>query len=370
MKIIDTGILPGGCEDSNLSSQTFPSLCELECGRMLFSFKGSPKKGPFNTGECGYTSISDNGGKTFSKPITKFNPLVVDGKPITIRTLYYLGLGGGKVLAVLNAVAGDMNLEFFNEKTKGLKDTYIMYALSGDNAETFSELKRLYVASFPDTPLPLTGAPIMLKNGSIALQFEVNKKYYDENPWTHNSVVVYSHDGGKTWGDEVIVTNHPHMYYWDQRISCLDDGRILDLFWSFDRSKGDYVNIHACESLDNGKSYSDVFDTGLSGQPGNALSLPDGRICCIYINRDASPIINLAVSEDGRNWEDELTVYDSDMIKCTKDGLSMNDAWSEMGAFCVGHPFITGLSDGTILAYYYAGKTTHRTDIHFKRIQP
>ncbi len=70
----------------------------------------------------------------------------------------------------------------------------------------------------------------------------------------------------------------------------------------------------------------------------------------------------------GKNGLDELTVYDSGQSRCTSDSLSMNDAWSEMGAFSVGHPFMTKLHDGTIVAYYYAGDTTHRTDIHWVKI--
>ncbi len=248
MKIIERGVVFDGANTPKISSCTFPSMCQLESGRVLFSFKGAPRKGPFGTDQHGYTCASDDNGKTYSAPIKKFEPPVVDGKPTTIRTVYYLGLKGSKVLAVLNAVdASADELPFYNEETEGLKDTYIMYALSNDNGETFGELSRLQVQSFIDTPLPLTGAPSLLPDGSIVIQFEVNKTYYDKKPWTHNSVAVYSKNGGKTWGDEVIITNHPHMYYWDQRISAIGD-KILDLFWSFDREKGDYVNIHACRS--------------------------------------------------------------------------------------------------------------------------
>lgn len=370
MKIIDRGIVFDGRNTPKISSCTFASLCELDNGRILFSFKGSPKKGPYNTDECGYTCISDDGGKMYGKPLRKFEPPVVDGKPTTIRIIYYLGLGKGKVLAVLNAIdASNDSLPFFNEDTEGLKDTCIMFAVSHDYGETFDELKRIQVQSFIDTPLSLTGAPSLLHDGRIVIQFEVNKKYYDKTPWIHNSVAAYSKDGGKSWGDEVIITDYPHMYYWDQRISSLDSGRIIDLFWSFDRKKGDYVNIHACESLDFGRSYGEIFDTGLVGQPGNVVDIDDSKICCIYINRDNSPIIKMAQSSDfGRTWQDVLTVYDSGLKKNTSSKLSMNEAWSEMGAFSVGHPFMTKMRDGTIVAYYYAGDETHRTDINWVKI--
>ena len=372
MIITNSGTVYDGSQNKDISSCTFPGLCELEDGSLLVSFKGSPKKVPYNTGECGYTCISGDGANTFSLPAKIFEPPVVNGKPTTIRTLYYLGLGGGSVLAVFNAVdASCEKLEYYNEQTEGLKDTYIMYALSMDNAKTFSQPVRFESSLFGDVPLPLTGPPCLLKDGSIAIQFEVNKRYLDETPWVHSSAAVFSKDGGRTWTDEVKITRDPDVYYWDQRLSCLEDGSLFDLFWSFDRKKAQYINIHATRSLDGGKTFSEVFDTGLKGQPGNTVSLDNGKLCCIYINRDTSPVIKLAVSEDGgRTWHDELTIYDSHKKLEGSAGLDMNDAWAQMGAFNVGHPYLAKLSDGTLMAYYYAGPDTHRTDIHWAMITP
>ena len=182
MKISQSGTVFDGSKDKNISSCTFPGLCELGSGRILVSFKGSPRKVPFNTGECGYTCISDDGAKTFSQPIKMFEPPVVNGKPTTIRTLYYLGLENNRVLAVFNAVdAGCEELPYYNEKTEGIKDTYIMYALSEDGAQTFSEPMLFESKLFGSVPFPLTGPPCLLDDGSIALQFEVNKRYDDRN---------------------------------------------------------------------------------------------------------------------------------------------------------------------------------------------
>ena len=372
MKITNSGTVYDGSLSKNISSCTFPGFCELEDKRLLVSFKGSPKKVPYNTGECGYTCISSDGAKTFSPPEKMFEPPIVNGKPTTIRTLYYLGLGADRVLAVFNAVdASCEDLEYYNEQTEGLKDTFIMHALSMDNAQSFSQPVRFESALFGNVPLPLTGPPCLLKDGRIAIQFEVNKRYSDETPWVHSSAAVFSKDGGRTWADEVKITQDPDVYYWDQRLSCLEDGSLFDLFWSYDRKNAQYINIHAARSMDGGKTFCEVFDTGLRGQPGNAVSLDERRICCIYINRDTSPVIKLAVSEDsGRTWQDEFTVYDSQKKLELSSGLDMNDAWAQMGAFNVGHPYLAKLSDGMLIAYYYAGPSTHRTDIRWAKITP
>ncbi len=68
MQIIEQGVVFDGAGTPQISSCTFPSMCQLENGRILFSFKGSPQKGPYDTGECGYTCISDDNGKTYSAP--------------------------------------------------------------------------------------------------------------------------------------------------------------------------------------------------------------------------------------------------------------------------------------------------------------
>lgn len=368
MRILDQGLVFDGSRTPEISSCTFPAICKLRDGRLFASFKGSPLKGPTGEGQYGYTCISSDGGRTWTKPLKKFSEPVVEGNRTTIRTLYYLGLSGRKVLAVFNAVdATHVELPYYNEETEGLMATYIMVALSEDGGETFETPRRVDVETFKGEPLPLTGSPFLLEDGTIGIQFEVNKHYYETKPWVHHSVVVYSHDEGKTWGDEVVITDHPTIYYWDQRISAGKNG-VFDLFWTFDLEAGTYRNIHATSSAD-GRAFQPLWDTGLSGQPGNAVELGDGRLCCIYINRDSMPIIRLALSEDGgKTWRDTLTVYDSHPSEVEKKQGGMNEAWSEMGAFSVGHPYLLDLGDGTLMAYYYAGPSTHRTDVHWVHV--
>ena len=271
----------------------------------------------------------------------------------------------------MNAVDATMEeLPYYNEETEGLKETYIMFSHSADGGETWDELKRIQVETFYDLPLPLTGAPFKTKDGRIAIQFEINKHYYETEYWVHHSVLVFSADSGYTWGDEIVVTDNPDIYYWDQRASCLKNGDIADIFWTFDRNKGDYINIHFCKSTDGGRTFGDLTDTGLVGQPGNVINGKDGSLITVYINRDASPEIRLAKStDDGKTWEDVLVVFNFGKNMKEKANAGMNDVWSEMGKFNVGHPFIEHLDDGTIMAYFYSGPSTHRTDFHYAIIE-
>lgn len=369
MRIVKHGLIFSGMDRPELSSCCFPALCQIRNGTIFASFRGAAQKGPFNIGECAVTCISEDNGNTWSDPLQLFEAPLINGKPTTIRTLYFADIAEGNLLAVMNAIDASMeDLPFYNEATEGLKETYILFSHSADNGRTWSPPERLQVSSFYDLPLPLTGAPFVTKDGRIGIQFEVNKHYHDETPWIHHSCAVYSEDGGYTWGNEVIITDSPTVYYWDQRIDTLADGRVVDIFWTFDREVGDYVNIHFCQSENGGRTFGPLIDTGLAGQPGNVIDGKDGTMLAIYINRDAAPVIRLAESADGTSWTDVLTVFDFGSNTKGKRNAGMNDVWAEMGAFSVGHPFLKRMQDGTIWAYYYSGPSTHRTDFHFAKI--
>lgn len=370
MQILEQGIVYSGAENPELTSCSFPSICCLHNGTILASFKGAARKFPDNKSDHAMYCMSFDGGKTWTAPKEVFAPPVVDGKKTTLRTVYFVEAAPGNVVAVANAVDATLeDLPYYNEDTEGLKDTFIMVAHSADNGETWSEPTRVQVQTFYDLPIPLTGAPFLTKEGRIGIQFEVNKPYYEESYWVHHSAVVYSADGGYTWGDEVVITDNPTVYYWDQRLSCLDNGRVMDIFWTFDRTKGDYINIHLTSSSDGGRSFPLPRDIGLVGQPGNVINGKNGELLTIYINRDAAPVIRLAKSTDGgETWSDALTVFDYGANTKGKQNAGMNDVWSEMFAFAIGHPFLAKLDADTVLAYFYSGPSTHRTDFCYVKI--
>ncbi len=370
MEITKHSIIYSGEHNPALSSCSFPSICKLKNGTIIASFKGAEKKGPYNYYDHAMTCFSYDGGKTFTEPVEIFAPPIVDGKPTTLRTIYFIEAEENHVIAVANAVDATMkDLPYYNEETEGLKETYILVAHSKDGAKTFGAPERIQVNTFYNLPIPLTGAPFKTADGRIGIQFEVNKHYYETEYWVHHSAIVYSADNGYTWGDEVVVTDSPTIYYWDQRTSALSCGTICDVFWTFDREKGDYINIHMCKSTDGGRTFSDLYDIGLVGQPGNVVDTKDGKLLLVYINRDSVPVIRLAESCDGgKTWNDKLTVFDYGENTKGKQNAGMNDVWSEMAAFSIGHPFMELMDDTTLWVFFYSGPQTDRTDFHVVEI--
>ena len=115
-----------------------------------------------------------------------------------------------------------------------------------------------------------------------------------------------------------------------------------------------------------------MWDTGLPGQPAQPISLDEKRVALVYVDRTAAPIIKVRVSDDGgKTWPDstETILYSSEGQTQTWKKTSMKDAWAEMGAFSVGSPATARLSDGSVLAVYYAGPKTDYTAIEWVRIK-
>ena len=317
---------------------------------------------------------SDDEGGTWSDPASPFVPPNVEGRPGLFRAGYITSLGGKKVVVAVAWVDySNPSLPFFNETTEGLLDTRIFFSFSEDGGGTWSSPELMDTAPFPP-PTPLTGPVLLLPDGRWACQFELNKRYDDLSPWRHSSVLMYSDDGGKTWPEHARVSDDPDLryFYWDQRPAVLADGRILDVFWTFDRKKAVYLNIHARESLDQGRTWSAMWDTGAPGQAAPPLSLPDGRVVMVYVDRTAAPVIKLRVSEDhGKTWpeETEFVIYESVISSQTRHKESMQDAWAEMFKFSVGLPATAATGDGDILVVYYAGQETEHTGIEWARLR-
>lgn len=370
MEIVEKGVIPKPVHDERFNSITFPCIEKLPSGRWLVSFKASKTKEDNDSTYC-MLMRSDDEGKTWSDPFEPI-PLPKEIKvPGQYRAGYPLSLGGNRVLMVLNWTdASNLSLPYYDEETETLKDTKIYYSFSEDGGETWCEPFLMKV--LPDNePVPLTGPPFRLKDGTLVCHFEVNKAVGDPSKWVHRSAMIFSKNQGRTWGNTVIVTNVQDMYYWDQRPNVLADGKsIVDYFRTLDGKKKRYLNIHSKISLDGGRTWSEFTDTGIYGQPGIPASLPDGRLFTIDIDRSLNPVITVRCYPGyGKPCKESLIVLDYRITGQDSKNVSMQDAWKEMYRFSVGHPSLLRLNDSELLAYWYAGKNHNNTRIEYARIK-
>jgi hypothetical protein len=145
------------------------------------------------------------------------------------------------------------------------------------------------------------------------------------------------------------------------------------VFWTFDRQTAQYRNIHAAASKDAGLTWTDVWDTGVPGQPATPVRLPDGRIVMVYVDREAEPTIKARVSSDGgKTWPatTEVVVHKRELKTQTRgDKAEMKDAWAEMSKFSLGLPNATLLPNGDVLSVYYTGDSTDYTSCGYTRLR-
>lgn len=373
MRILDRGTVFDTTAGSNSQSAAFPWPCVTPGGRWLCGFRVAPTKAG-TKGQRTFLTWSDDEGRSWGEPIEPFAAMTVDGKPGLIRGAALTALGDRRLIAALCWVDhSDSEAPFFNETTEGLLDTRILLAESDDAGETWSPPRVMDTSPF-NMPTPITGPILRLPNGELACQFELNKHYEDPEPWRHASILLFSTDGGRTWPRHAVAAQDPgnRVFYWDQRPAVLENGRILDVFWTFDRQSATYWHIHARDSMDGGRTWSELWDTGVPGQPAAVFALPDGSLAMPYVDRTAAPVIKVRRSTDGgRTWSarGELVVHAAGGRSQTQTKATMQDAWSEMAKFSVGLPNTAPLPHGGALVAYYAGPETDVTSIHWARIE-
>jgi hypothetical protein len=114
------------------------------------------------------------------------------------------------------------------------------------------------------------------------------------------------------------------------------------------------LNIHARESVDHGRTWSELWDTGVPGQPAPPVPLPDGTLGMVYVDRTAAPVIKMRVSRDrGRTWPDdsEVVVQEAPVPSQTWKKGTMQDAWAEMGKFSIGLPATAVAPNGDLIPF-------------------
>jgi hypothetical protein len=372
MRIIDQGIAVKAEEGTDHASSCFPGIAVLPGGRWLCGYRAAPKKGE-DEGQHAMLTWADDEGKSWREPFGPFTPPDIDGKPGLFRAANVTALGGARVLCTLYWVDhSNPARPFFNEETEGLLDSHLFFSFSEDSGETWSSPRLLDTAPY-NVPTPTTGPTLVLPNGEWALQFETNKHYYDITPWQHASVLMFTRDEGRTFPEYTVTASDPtrRCFWWDQRPGVLADGSLLDLFWTYDNVDAVYLNIQARASQDNGRTWTELWDTGVPGQPAPPVSLPDGSIGMVYMDREGAPTVKLRRSSDGgQTWPEatDLILFQPPTPTQTVTKGSMQDAWTEMGKFSTGLPATALLPNGDLLVVFYSGPHKDLTDIRWVRV--
>jgi Neuraminidase (sialidase) len=373
MRIIDRGIAIKGEQGTDYQSCLFPGFCVLPSGRWIVTCRAAPARN-INWNQRVFLSYSDDEGKTWSKPFSPFKPKILNGKIGVFRGAYLTYLDNNEIFATLHWIDySDPDLPAFNEKTEGVLDCFIFTSRSYDNGLTWSDPEFVDTSIFK-WPAPITGPALYPGSDCIIIQFELNKPYYDTSQWTHASILFFSYDRGKTWPEYFLVgkDRENKIFYWDQRPGVLNDGTILDMFWTYNNKTCSYLNIHARCSRDRGKTWSEIWDTGISGQPGHPVSISGNRIVMPFIQRDRFPVIKIRTSSDGgKTWQknSEMVIYSNEEKFRHSEKKTMADTWAEFNKFSVGWPITAKVNDTDIIVAFYNGVNPDSTNIEWARIR-
>lgn len=374
MTILSTGtVIASG--NSLLGHCCFASSCVLPGGRWLVAYRDAVDK-ESKQQHC-MLRWSDDQGRTWSSPIEPFakTDYVPDriGSP---RSVALTRMGGTRVLATLAWLdTSNPARAFFDHESEALEDMLLLWSVSENGGATWSRPQLIDTGEYATFSTPSTGPTLISPAGDWICHFELNKRYGQSGDWRHLPVVTFSRDQGRTWSGATPCACAPdnRIYYWDQRPAFIGGKTILNPFWTFDRTTGQYLSIHASISRDAGRTWSPPFDTGIPGQPANPVRLPDGRIVLVHVNREGLPDLRYRVSDDnGQTWPaaTECVIASAKPVRSTTTRANASDAWNEMVAFNFGLPAAAGLGDGRILVTYYAAQASDKPDIAWLVIAP
>lgn len=355
----------------------FVSLLRLQSGTLMASFQVGPKKHASNS-TIGLCRSVDNGaswqliGTTFET--------AWQGVPGSLSIGELAEVAPGKLLLIATWFdRSQPERTLLDPATEGILPSRQLKAFSSDEGQNWSAWEEVPTPGL--TGCAATGPILRWRDGTIACAFESFKEYGDPRPIGHGAWLLPSADGGKTFGEPVVVARCPEggklVYYFDQRL-CIGPrpGEYIGLFWTYDRVHEMELKVHACRGQLNGCRVSDVsiWETNIPGQISAPTLLEDGRWVAITVDRRHPATMKLWISADGGiNWPDDqmlLLHTHEERAKISEWGgrVGYEQIWDDMSRWSLGHPAICNLGNGRVLVAYYAG-TPECIDVHWARVR-
>lgn len=309
----------------------FPVLIRLQNGTLMAVLRG----GAPHIGVKGRldTITSTDEGKTWSSPHT-----VIDG-PEDDRNPAFGQLPNGDLLLGYAVIHGydETGLKLLAKiRTERQVDgVYLMR--STDLGKTWSKphiIDATHALQKGGATISPFGKIVQLADGTVLMSV-----YYEFFDGRGNQDFVFrSHDGGKTWGEPVLVGEHSN----ETALLVLPDGRILAALRS---EKGAHLSITS--SRDQGRTWSTpVQITRDNEHPADMIRLKNGDILLTYGERNAPYGVEGVLSRDGgKTWDPS-----------TKVTLA-NDAANRD----CGYPSSVQLPNGKIVTLYYQVDDAQKT---------
>ena len=308
----------------------WPSVALLQNGELVVIARGGAPHAITRGGSRLELLRSADSGKTWSDPVW-----VAASRPDEdLRDGFVTALKDGTLLLSFHIYRFESPTQYDPVNVK------IFVTRSQDGGRSWSVPQVANTSPFPfGSP---HGRIIELPSGTLLMQATVAftqrpgwaNLFRPEGEREFQSIVLRSHDGGRTWGDFSLIGNGDEssllLLTSDKLLAAVRGGPVPGGARS--------VSIH--ESLDSGRTWRNLGPVTEPGElPGNLLLLRDGRILLCYGDRRA-PFFGaqaMISRDDGRTWDREnrfQLVWDAPNTDC-------------------GYPNSVELPDGRIFTAYY-----------------
>lgn len=369
MQLLAEGTVFRGTAGTPTASNCFTAIASLADGSLLTSWRAGSRKDSAD-GQV-LLSRSTDGGRNWSPP----EPFCAGPwvrQPVEVRYAPITVLGDGRLLAVVLCVdRSNPALPFFHPVTEGLLPTSTWLCESRDGGRSWTDF-RIVETSPESGPLAITGPVLVLDDGRLACQVEVNKSYDDAGPWRHAARWKISRDGGYHWLEQVDVAHDPtgRVFYWDARYNVGDGGHVVAAFWAYDRKQQRDLNIHFSDTRDGGRTWCPPRDCGLVGQVCQPVLVGGDRLLLVYVDRFGTRAIRAALSHDlGRSFVEDMPIYRHPAAEQEQgSGATSANYLQDMELWTFGRTDAFRAPDETVWVVYYAGNAV-ATDVRWARLE-
>ncbi len=264
-------------------------------------------------------------GKTWSTPRT-----VVDG-PDDDRNPAFGQLKNGDILLAYAIIHGydETGLKLLAKQRSDRDVEGVFVMRSSDGGKTWSKgvlSEGIHALQKGGATISPYGKIVQLADGTVlmAVYFE----FFDDRG--NQSFVFRSHDGGKTWGEPVLIGEHSN----ETGIMVLPSGELLAALRS---EKGAHLSV--ASSKDKGRTWSSpVQITRDNEHPADLIALANGDVLLTYGERNQPyGVVAIRSHDGGKTWDDTTRVVlvdDADNRDC-------------------GYPSSVQLPNGKIVTMYY-----------------
>ena len=296
-----------------------------------------------------YLARSTDRGETWSEPLPIFHDPVTRRSTHTVRTS---AVGDGTLVGMgIRAYRDDPEEGVINRANLGYVESDIFLLRSHDRGRTWEGPQVV--------PPPLVGPAfemchriIELADGRWLFPSSTWKDWNGNAAKGMRCVAFVSHDRGITWPEHLEVVDQVDrgVLSWEVGLTQLPDGRLVAVVWSFEESTGKSLPNRYAISAD-GRTFSPSRENGILGETSKLLTLPDGRLLCVYRRLDKPGLWANLVRIEGYEW---INLEQACLWQGAPSGMmGVRSNSDELSGLKFGYPSLVQLPGGDVMVVFW-----------------